>query len=177
MDAKEVVRYMAAAIEDRKECLALAFDRGLGEGMKIENWILTEMLAKLVELEKDGVLDSVEGEHKYPEKKSSRYEHCDLWWRVKGNEHWLEVKTVKNEKEVREVVKDLEKRCRLRHTDIFHHLSILFSESSSMEDQRRQLASAYKQYGFSCEADWSRVIEGNRQLRFILFVHGGNVQD
>ena len=169
MNAAEVVKHMVSAIESRTECLALTFDRGLGNGMKIENWILTEMLAKLVELKADGILYCVEGEHKYPIKKANRYEHCDLWWCAKGIEHWLEVKTLRSEKDLDEVVKDLGKRCRLRDTDVFHHLSVVFLELPITKDFTARLSSAYEVHGFSCEADWGVEINGCRRLCFMFF--------
>ena len=99
--------------------------------MQIEKWILIEMLAKLIELKNKGILDYIEGEHKYPIKKTSRYEHCDLWWQVKNDEHWLEVKTLvmsgfQLRGSIDEIRNDLDKKNRLRPTDIFHHLTIVF---------------------------------------------------
>jgi hypothetical protein len=169
-DEIHIVEYMTAGIETRKECLELAFDRGLGSGMKIENWILTEMLAKLVQLRDNGTVESVEGEHKYPKKKSTRFEHCDLWWKINGKEHWLEVKTVKVEKDIGEVSKDLEKNERLREDDIFHHLSIVFSGKPMLDDRGEKLNALYKQKGLSNEADWVNDIDENRGLRFMLYV-------
>ena len=75
LSVKEIVEYLISAITPRKRVLELAFDRGLREekkragrqsGGKLENWILVEMLAKLIELRDDGSLESVEGEHHYP---------------------------------------------------------------------------------------------------------------
>lgn len=75
MSVEEIVWYMITAIIPRKAILELAFDRGLGEdkkqikkqeGMKLEKWILTEMLVKLIELRDFGFLRCVEGEHSYP---------------------------------------------------------------------------------------------------------------
>ncbi len=40
MDSKQVVEYMITTLPSRGECLALAWDRGRGEGMLIEKWIL-----------------------------------------------------------------------------------------------------------------------------------------
>lgn len=169
MDVKEVIRYMTAGIAERQECLALAFDRGIGKGMKIEKWLLTEMMAKLVELRTSGRLERVEGEHKYPIKKTRSYEHCDFWWCSGGNEQWLEVKTVKSIDDLKGVESDLAKTDRLRHSDIFHHLSILFLLSSTMGDWTEQVTSTYSKYGLSCKADWSDMAEPDVRLRFMLF--------
>ncbi len=59
----EIVQYMLASIPSRQEIFNIALDRGRGEGMHIEKWMLIEMLARLKEL-KD-VNSEVEGEHKY----------------------------------------------------------------------------------------------------------------
>jgi hypothetical protein len=172
MDPKRVVENMTAAIKSRKECLHLAVDRGLGEGMQIEKWILTEMLAKLIQLREDGSIDSAEGEHKYPIIKSSRYEHCDLWWRVNSQEHWLEVKTVvqvDQQRWRRQIRDDLEKWNRLRATDAFHHLTMVLPiESSSKEHWGKQLSSLYQSRGFSCEANWSYKLWDNQVLLMFL---------
>lgn len=169
MNVKEVTRHMTTGIAERQECVSLAFDRGLGKGMKIEKWVLTEMAARLIELRTDGRLDSVEGEHKYPIKKSRNYEHCDFWWRAGKNEHYLEVKTIQTRGDLPKVNEDLKKRNRLRDTDTFHHLSILLLRAPYMTDWVEQLKSIYQQSGLSLEADWSDMVGENISLQFMLF--------
>lgn len=169
MDVEEVIAYITAGIAERQKCLALASDRGIGDGMRIEKWLLVEMTARLIELRTNDRLDSVEGEHKYPIKKTSRYEHCDLWWRAQDREHWVEVKTVKDDKDISKVSEDLGKRNRLRDTDVFHHLSILFLRASATEYWSQQITSVYQENGLSCEADWTDPVEGNVRLQFMLF--------
>ena len=58
MDTQEIVKYLTSGITNRQECLALAVDKGLGKGMQIEKWILTEMLAKLMQLKQGGILSA-----------------------------------------------------------------------------------------------------------------------
>jgi len=178
METKEIIKYMTSAMKPRNECLDLALDRGLGEGMQIEKWILIEMLAKLIQLRKDGFVDNAEGEHKYPIKKTSRYEHSDLWWCVDHEQHWLEVKTIVVSKDQQrgsmdEIFKDLDKKNRLHPTDIFHHLTIVFPvESSNKKYWRNQLDFIYKRNGLAYEANWNYEM-GHRQLLFMLFTQVG----
>jgi hypothetical protein len=163
MTPKDIVEYASSAIVSRKECLDLGLDRGCGEGMQIEKWILTEMLAKLIQLTKDSFVNRAEGEHKYPNLKTTRFEHCDLWWLVRDEEHWLEVKTlvVSDEQQrgsLEEVIKDLEKRHRLRRTDKFHHLVIVFPIGPAKQgflDLKAQLANIYSRELMTFEADWN----------------------
>ena len=160
MNSIKIVKYMTRAIESRKNCLNLAIDRGLGEGMLIEEWILVEMLSKLVELRNQGYLENIEREHKYRFKKITRFEHCDLWWSLNNNQHWLEVKTIVLSKDqqrgsLKEIYKDLDKRNRLSKNDIFHHLSIIFPLDLKDENLwKNQLDSLYKENGLKYEADW-----------------------
>src|SRR2546422_7750193 len=94
MEAKDIIKELSSAITSRADILNIAVDRGFGDGMQIEKWVLIEMLAKLVQLQKQGLVEYAEGEHKYPLKTGRVYEHSDLWWRVNNQEHWLEVKTI-----------------------------------------------------------------------------------
>jgi hypothetical protein len=173
MNAKEAIKiakYLTSAIESREECLSLAFDRGLGEGQQIEEWMLTEMLAKLVELREEEIANCVEGRHKYPIKKTTDYERCDLWWNVEGEEHWLEVKTIVLARDhqrgsIEEVRADLEKRNRLRPTDIFHHLTIIFPVESSEEGYwREELRVLYEGNGLSYIDHWHYKVDWNHEV-------------
>jgi hypothetical protein len=206
MNSIKIVKYMTRAIESRKNCLNLAIDRGLGEGMQIEEWILVEMLSKLVELRNQGYLENIEREHKYRFKKitedfekppktsgdatkvykeesvtrsksksSTGYEHCDLWWSLNNNQHWLEVKTIVLSKDqqrgsLKEIYKDLDKRNRLSKNDIFHHLSIIFPLDLKDENLwKNQLDSLYKENGLKYEADWHNETWNEQFLLMILY--------
>ncbi len=59
------------------------------------------------------------------------YEHCDLWWKVDRQEHYLEVKTIvvrgKRERESTDPIsKDLEKRQQLYTSELYHHLALIW---------------------------------------------------
>jgi len=175
MNSIKIVKYMTRAIESRKNCLNLAIDRGLGEGMQIEQWISVEMLSKLVELRNQGYLENIEREHKYRFKKITRFEHCDLWWSLNNNQHWLEVKTIvlskdKQRGSLKEIYKDLDKRNRLSKNDIFHHLSIIFPLDLKDENLwKNQLDSLYKENGLKYEADWHNETWNEQFLLMILY--------
>lgn len=175
MNSIKIVKYMTRAIESRKNCLNLAIDRGLGEGMLIEEWILVEMLSKLVELRNQGYLENIEREHKYRFKKITRFEHCDLWWSLNNNQHWLEVKTIVLSKDqqrgsLKEIYNDLDKRNRLSKNDIFHHLSIIFPLDLKDENLwKYQLDSLYKENGLKYEADWHNETWNEQFLLMILY--------
>jgi hypothetical protein len=175
MNSIKIVKYMTRAIESRKNCLNLAIDRGLGEGMLIEEWILVEMLSKLVELRNQGYLENIEREHKYRFKKITRFEHCDLWWSLNNNQHWLEVKTIVLSKDqqrgsLKEIYNDLDKRNRLSKNDIFHHLSIIFPLDLKDENLwKNQLDSLYKENGLKYEADWHNETWNEQFLLMILY--------
>jgi len=62
--------------------------------MQIEKWVLIEMIPRFQELQAQGHITHGECEHKYTIKKTTRYEHCDVWWQQDDDEHWLEVKTI-----------------------------------------------------------------------------------
>lgn len=156
----------------RHEVLRLAFDRGLREGMQIEKWILAEMLAELTKLRNEELLDDVEGEHKYRRKKTTRHEHCDLWWKAEGKQHWLEVKTIvisrdKQRGSIEEIAEDLEKKDRLNQNDIFHHLTIVFPiKKADIGNWKRKLCQLYGENGLGCVADWNnyKVWDGQMLL-------------
>lgn len=182
MKSKEIVEHMISTIISRREVLNLAFDRGLGKGMHIENWILAEMLPKLIELKDKGYVDEVEGEHGYPCPKrmsSNRKEEGDFWWRINQNQHWLEVKTIilsKNKKigeinkEFKEVIVDLDKMNRLRDPFVFYHLTIAFIEEPvKINDWRNRLHCIYEEKGLEYETEWKYTIEGEKKLFIVLF--------
>ncbi len=142
--------------------------------MLIEKWILIEMLARLVELKKNGTLKQVEGEHKYPNLKSTRYEHCDLWWCEEQQEHWLEVKTIVPLRDrvgwKKEINEDLDKPVRLRSLDVFHHLAIAFPLTPlQVEPMLNDLDWLYSAKGFKPEANWKFPIGGGKTLLAALF--------
>ena len=92
--------------------------------------MLIEMIPELKKLRDDGHLEKIEGEHKYPIKKTDRYEHCDLWWKTDGKEYWLEVKTIVHARDeqkgtIEDIMADLEKKNRLTPGMIFCHLAIV----------------------------------------------------
>jgi hypothetical protein len=181
MELKEIVKCMTSAIENRKECLDVAVDRGLGKGMQIEKWALVEMLPKLIKLKIDGYLDKVEGEHKYIEPKNppkQDKEKCDFWWSVNNKQHWLEVKTIVLAKEgrrgtMKEISEDLNKKERLGDglgsTHIFHHLAIVFPiEESKKEYWKQEVKTVCKKGGLVYENDWSCNIDDKKIMLFIL---------
>ncbi len=174
METRDVVKHMLSEIASRRECLELAADRGLGTGMLIEKWMLVEMLAKLLQLKKDGSVDHVEGEHLYPFRKTRRYEHCDLWWSSGSSEHWLEVKTVVplyDELRWRgSILSDLEKVKRLRPGDAFHHLAVVFPINKGKAPAWLEEVSAfYRDRGLTQEAGWTREIRSGVVLIAVLF--------
>jgi hypothetical protein len=172
---KDIVKHMTSDIHFREDILEVGYDRGLGEGMQIENWILIEMASKLLQLKNAGFIADAEEGHKYPNKKSSRYEHCDLWWHINREEHWLEVKSIVFSKDgVRgsksDIFIDLDKKFRLRSTDIFHHLAIVFPiEKLEFGKCKDDLLHFYTEGGLKYEADWNYDIGSGKTLFFILF--------
>ena len=182
MNPKEVVKYIASSIKNRKDCLDLAFDRGLGEGMQIEKWILTEMLAKLIKLRDDSSVDCAEGEHKYPKKPPEvrDYEHCDLSWKVNNKQHWLEVKTIVLSKDkqrggIDKISKDIDKRSQLESKDIFHHLTMVFPiKQSNIEHWKKQLVTTCEKDGIVYENDWIYGIHDEKIIFMVLFTQVKN---
>ena len=170
MDYFEIIKYMTDSMELRKECLDIAFDRGLGDGMQIENWILLEMRVKLEQLRKKELIDLAEIEHKYPLKKTSRFEHCDLWWSMNDEQHWLEVKTIvlaKDEQKGKfdDIINDLDKNKRLRSSDILHHLTFVFPiEYSDIKHWITQLKKLYERNGFIFKNQWNYKMWPNKIL-------------
>lgn len=175
MNAVDIADFLTKPIIHRKEIFDLAIGKGQGEGMKIEKWILIEMGPKLKQLRKDGKLDYVECEHKYPNKKSSKYEHCDIWWEVNGEQHWLEVKTINlsNKRDSREfgrtIQKDLEKRKQLNQEDIFHHITFIFPvEKDEKQTWFENLSNLYNENNFEVESERTFELWGDEALLYSL---------
>jgi len=164
MVPREIVEHLLSAVICRKEILDCATDRGLGEGMQIEKWILIETSPRLKELRSLGAIERGENEHKYPIKKSKRYEHCDIWWQQEGQEHWLEVKTIVLTDgallgSLDNIAQDLDKMNRLRDPDHYHHLGIVFPvQESAVPQWRDELAGLYGQHGLLCEGQWEYAL-------------------
>jgi len=169
---------MLSVVEPREEILHIAYDRGMGKCKKIEPWITTEMLAKLIELkEEKKVVDEVEGEHPYPLRKTN-YPRCDLWWKKNGSEHWLEVKTfrfhedskvLKDDYEER-IEEDLERVQYLKPPYTFHHLLIVsddkkYDNGNWLED----VYSLYNDHKMEKEDKWTIELDERRTLN--LFLH------
>ena len=57
MNAKNIVRYLFKNIESRKEILMIPYGSEGTKRKKIEPWITTEMLPKLLELKEKKVVD------------------------------------------------------------------------------------------------------------------------
>ena len=98
MEPKKLVRYLLSEIESRKKILKIAYGSEEAKRKKIEPWIDTEMLAKLLELKEKNKVERAEGEHNYDVLKTGpsgkkTYPRCDLWWEKNNSKHWLEVKT------------------------------------------------------------------------------------
>lgn len=170
MTPEEIVKHLTATIASREDCLSLALDRGCGKVMKLEKWMLVEMLAKLMQLRNEGTVDKVDGEHNYPGKRTG---WSDLWWRVHEEEHWLEMKTLVLCKDPRraepeEVRKDLEKASRLRSIGIFHHLTIVFPvgpDEKRFSNLRTELDGIYRQGQMTSGEYWTYPLS---QQRFLL---------
>ena len=154
----------------RKEIFDTAIDRGMGEGMQIEKWILIEMLSRLKGLKVQGRLSRVESEHKYRVKKTSRYEHCDLWWEDGNGENWLEVKTIvfgpsEQKGKYSDIRTDIKKAERIDADDTFHHLSFLFPVDRDFND--KDLCEVYE--GFILEKKWRHKIWQDKYLLIVLY--------
>ena len=76
---QEVVEYLLSPAIQRKEIWDAALDRGLGQGMQIEKWVLIETVPRLRALQAQGHVTHGESEHKYTIKKTTKYEHCNTW--------------------------------------------------------------------------------------------------
>ncbi len=173
MESNQVVERMISFLPGRQECLALAWDRGRGEGMLVEKWILIEMLSRLVQLKREGTLRQVEGEHKYPVLKTTRYEHCDLWWLDGQEEHWLEVKTIvpvrDQQRWKKAIMDDLDKPLRLRPIDVFHHLALAWPLTPlQVEPLINDVNWLYSAKGYKTEATWKFPLDSGKTLVALL---------
>jgi len=176
MDPRHLVRHLVSAVESRPECLDLARDRGRGRGMQVEKWILTEMLARLIQVKKQGHVVETEGEHYYPYplRKGARPEKCDLWWKSGDQEHWLEVKTSVSSGDQRstlkQIAKDIEKKGRLRSTDTFHQLALVFPiQPADIAEWNRQLNKVCTSQRLRLVDEWVLQPWPDRVLYAVLF--------
>lgn len=175
MDAAPLVEYLIQSPAARTEIWAYAVNRGLGEGMQIERWLLIEMAARLMELKAKGVVQSAEGEHKFPIAKTRMFEHCNLWWARGEIENWLEVKTIvvgekKSLGRVEDIVQDVTKRERLRATDLFHHLAVIFPLAENrVNEWRRTLDPLYENAKMIFNAQWAFPLWDEKRLAMFLY--------
>ncbi len=175
MNVAPLVEYLIQTPAARREIWAYAVNRGLGEGMQIERWLLIEMAARLMELKAKGLVQSAEGEHKFPIAKTRVFEHCDLWWIQGGVANWLEVKTIvvgekKSLGKVEDFVKDVAKRERLRAADMFHHLAVIFPlDSKAIGTWRSALDSTYQNAKMNFSAQWTFPLWDEKSLAMFLY--------
>src|SRR5581483_397723 len=78
MNVSQIVAHLIQTPAARQEIWAYAVNRGLGEGMQVERWLLIEMAARLMELKSKGVLESADNDHHFPIAQVSPVEHCHL---------------------------------------------------------------------------------------------------
>ena len=182
METKEIVEHMLSAILDRKEILKIPYCRGDEKGKKIESWINTEMLAKLLDFNQKNQIEQVEGEHKYHIQKKSksrkrRFPRSDFWWNIDNQEHWLEVKTFRlhsntnglRYKDKKKIDDDLERMIYLRTPYIFHHLLFVFDDNDYKNgDWMEDVHSVYKNNDMDIEAKWKSEIDRGKNLHIFL---------
>lgn len=181
MEPKEVVRYLTSQIESRKEILKIAYGSEEAKRKKIEHWINTEMLAKLLKLKEKNKVERAEGEHNYDVLKTGpsgkkTYPRCDLWWEKNKSKHWLEVKTFRfhtdtglkrYEKRIKE---DLKKEKFLRPPYNFHHLLIVFDDRDYDNGKwLEDLYSLYNSYNLKKEDEWK--FDVNQRKTVYAFLH------
>ncbi|OQY85874.1 MAG: hypothetical protein B6D41_13925 [Chloroflexi bacterium UTCFX4] len=175
MNVAPLVEYLIQTPAARREIWAYAVNRGLGEGMQIERWLLIEMAARLMELKAKGLVQSAEGEHKFPIAKTRVFEHCDLWWTRSEIENWLEVKTiVLGEKKalgrVEDIVQDVAKRERLRPTDLFHYLAVIFPLAENrVNEWGTTLDPLYQNANMNFNARWTFPLWNEKRLAMFLY--------
>jgi len=175
MNPRHIVESLIQTPAARKEIWAYAVNRGLGEGMQIERWLLIEMAARLMELKSKGIVQRAEGEHKFPIAQVKMFEHCDLWWATNESEHWLEVKTIvvgakKTLGSGKDIVRDVAKRQRLRATDSFHHLAVIFPlDENGIGAWRKMLDSIYQNADMELDAQWRVPLWDEKQLALFLY--------
>jgi len=170
----EIIKYVTKNLLSRTEIFEISLNRGMGETIKIEKWILVEMLSKLAELKNKGYIDLFEGEHKYPIMKSTRFEHCDIWWKYKEKEHWLEVKTLLlNEnipisfiKDMKIIKEDIDKINRLVKPYIFHSLVFVFPIQN--DNYKQDLELIYKNKNFVKE-DIKSLAINSKKLDLVMY--------
>ncbi len=181
MEPKQIVRYLLSEIESRKEILKIAYGSEETKRKKIEPWIDTEMLAKLLELKEKNKIERAEGEHNYDVLKTGpkgkkTYPRCDLWWEKNNSKHWLEVKTFRFHRNTGlkpykdRIIEDLDKEQYLRSPYNFHHLLIVFDDNrydngNWLED----VYSLYNSYDLKKEDEWNIELDERRTLN--LFLH------
>lgn len=175
MQVRQIVQALITQPAARREVWLYATDRGLGQGMQIERWLLIEMAVRLMELQRQGVITRAEGEHKFPRAKTRIFEHCDLWWTQEGVEHWLEAKTIvvggkKSLGTSADIAKDLTKREQLHTTDLFHHLAIIFPlDSQSVQTWRTTFDPVFAHANMNFGAHWAFELWDEKQLNFFLY--------
>jgi len=179
MKTKILVQEMLSDLIKRKNVLYLVFDRGydknrrIRKGKKIENWIITEMLVKLLKLQNEGEVNEAMGEYPYNTKKTSKYERCDFWWKINNENHLLEVKTIAphDNKTPEDIIStDFKKIKRLRPPFVFHHLSMIFlKESHAKKEWEKRLKILYKQEDFFYEKTWNYKIKDEKTLLCVLY--------
>lgn len=175
MNVAQIIEYLIETPAARQEIWAYAVNRGLGEGMQIERWLLIEMAARLMEVNAMGLVQSAEGEHKFPIPKTRVFEHCDLWWKQNEIENWLEVKTIvvgekKSLGRVEDIVQDTAKQERLRATDSFHHLAGIFPlAENSVSTWRKTLDPIYQNAKMNFNAQWTFPLWNEKRLAMFLY--------
>ncbi len=175
MNVVGVVEYLIQTPAARKEIWAYATNRGLGNGMQIERWLIIEMAARLMELKTNGIVQSAEGEHKFPIAKVKIFEHCDLWWAQNEIENWLEVKTIvigvkKSLGKIEDIVADVARGERLRATDSFHHLAVIFPlEGNAIQTWRKMLDPIYENANMKFNVQWTFPLWQEKQLAMFLY--------
>ncbi len=175
MNVPHIVEYLIQTPAARREIWAYAVNRGLGNGMQIEKWLLIEMAARLMELKSKGVVQNAEGEHKFPIAQVRIFEHCDLWWKQNEIENWLEVKTIvvgvkKSLGKIEDIVADVAKRERLRAPDSFHHLAVIFPLTENRATEwHSALEPIYQNANMKFNAQWTFPLWDEKQLAMFLY--------
>ncbi len=106
--------------------------------------------------------------------RSRNKESCDFWWKIDGEEHWLELKsqirTQSKKKDVdqHEIASDLKKKENLKSTDVFHQFVLVFLKPSDTEEIKKEYTDIYLCAGILCEELWRRCLGDNRQI-LVLF--------
>jgi hypothetical protein len=178
MNVEHIVEYLIQSPAARTEIWTYAFNRGLGEGMQIEKWLLIEMAARLMELKSKGVVQNAEGEHKFPIAKVKIFEHCDLRWTQNNVENWLEVKTIvvgekKSLGKIEDIDADVEKQKRLRATDSFHHLAVIFPLAENrVNEWRKTLEPIYQNANMNFNAQRTFPLSAEKHLA--MFLHSAS---